>query len=62
MKAELTVDRQVAPEFEVCDGLRQGCVLAPTLFNLYINLVMKQWKMKCVDFGVDVLYRATICR
>ena len=40
MKAEVTVDGQVAPEFEVCNGLRQGCVLAPTLFNLYINLVI----------------------
>ena len=57
MKAEVTVDGQVAPEFEVCNGLRQGCVLAPTLFNLYINLVIKQWKEKCAEFGVDVLFK-----
>ena len=55
--AEVTVDGQVAPEFEVCNGLRQGCVLAPTLFNLYINLAIKQWKEKCAEFGVDVLYK-----
>ena len=53
----VTVDGQVAPEFEVCNGLRQGCVLAPTLFNLYINLVIKLWKEKCAEFGVDVLYK-----
>ncbi len=35
MKAEVTVDGQVAPEFEVRNGLRQGCVLAPTLFNTW---------------------------
>ena len=29
MKAEVTVDGQVVLEFEVCNGLRQGCVLAP---------------------------------
>ena len=28
-KAEVTVDGQVAPEFEVRNGLRQGCVIAP---------------------------------
>ena len=29
MKAEVTVDGQVAPDFEVCNGLRQGCVIGP---------------------------------
>ena len=33
MKAEVTVDGQVAPEFEVCNRLRQGCDLAPTMFK-----------------------------
>ncbi len=51
--AEVIVDGQVAPEFEVCNGLRQGCVIAPTLFNLVIS----QWREKCGDFGVDILYR-----
>ena len=35
MKAEVTVDGQVhvTPEFEVRNGLGQGCVPAPTLFK-----------------------------
>lgn len=57
MSAEVTVDGQVAPEFEVCNGLRQGCVIAPTLFNLYFALVMEQWRVKCSEFGVDVFYK-----
>ena len=57
MKAEVTVDGQVAPEFEVRNGLRQGCVLAPTLFNLYFNLVFGQWRERCMEFGVSVLYK-----
>ena len=30
MRAEVTVDGQTTPEFDVCNGLRQGCVIAPT--------------------------------
>ena len=29
MKAKVTVDGQVAPDFEVCNGLCQGCVIGP---------------------------------
>ncbi len=57
MKAEVTMDEQVTPEFEVCNGLRQGCVIVPALFNLYFNLVISQWREKCRDFGVDILYK-----
>ena len=57
MSAEVTVDGQVAPQFEVCNGLRQGCVIAPTLFNLYFALVMEQWRVKCSEIGVDVFYK-----
>ena len=57
MRAEVIIDGQVAPEFEVSNGLRQGCVIAPTLFNLYFNLAIEQWRGQCSEFGVDVLYK-----
>ena len=57
MQAEVTVDGKVVPRFKVCNSLRQGCVIAPTLFNLYFTLVMEQWRGKCSEFGVDVLYK-----
>ena len=57
MQAKVTVDGQMTPEFDVCNGLRKGYVIAPTLFNLYFALVMEQWRVKCGEFGVDVQYK-----
>ena len=57
MKAEVTVDNASTPEIEVTNGLRQGCTIAPTLFNLYFNLVMDQWRKRVQPFGVEVLYK-----
>ena len=31
--------------------------IAPTLFNLYFGLVIEQWRTKCSEFEVDVLYK-----
>ena len=56
MQAEVMVDGKTALEFDVCNSLRQGCVIAPTLFNLYFVLVKEQWRVKCSEFGVDVQY------
>ena len=55
--AKVTADGQVAPEFEVRNGLRQGCVIAPTLFNLYFNLVFGQWRERYMEFCVSLLYK-----
>ena len=57
MKVEVTVIGNLTPDFEVCNGLRQGCVIALSLFNLYFNLVISQWQKKCADIGVNILYK-----
>ena len=40
----------VSDSFGVVNGLRQGCVLSPVPFSLYINSVMS--KLKTAEVGV----------
>ena len=57
MQAEVRVGATLSECFEVKKGLRQGCTLAPTLFNIYFSAVVASWRGDCVEAGVDVLYR-----
>ena len=47
----------VTDSFEVRNGLRQGCTMAPTLFNLYFNAMVIVWYEQCGEIGVPVLYK-----
>ena len=58
MQTSVSVNGENTPEFEVRNGLRQGCTIAPsTLFNLYFNAVVSAWRDRCKPFGVDILYK-----
>ena len=39
--------------FEVRDGLRQGCTMAPTLFNAMVSVLCDH----CDEVGIPVLYK-----
>ena len=56
MKARLRVDGEMLEEIEVANGLRQGCTMAPTLFNLYACVVAERWldRVKTIE-GVGTL-------
>ena len=57
LKTTVTVDGSSSPDFEVRNGLQQGCTIAPTLFTLYFNMVISRWRERCEPFGVEVLYK-----
>ena len=57
MHAEVTVGSTVTDRFEVRNGLRQGCTLAPTLFNIYFSAMVADWCNRSSGAGVSVLYK-----
>ncbi|XP_076059368.1 uncharacterized protein LOC143035979 [Oratosquilla oratoria] len=47
--------RKLSEEFEITCGLKQCCVLAPTLFALYLAVMM--YEIPSDNPGVDIRYR-----
>ena len=46
--------REEGEWFEVGVGLRQGCVMSPWLFNLFMDAAMKEVREKAGDVGVTL--------
>ena len=57
MSAELKINGELLEkEINVTNGLRQGCTMAPILFNLFFNLVVETWRSQVTGEGVTILY------
>ena len=39
------VNGGVSERFRIDSGVRQGCIMSPWLFNVYMDIVMKKVKM-----------------
>ena len=57
MQAEVRVGDTTTDRIEVCNGLRQGCTLAPSLFSIYFSKMVGYWRARCPEAGVTVRYR-----
>ena len=61
-KCTVVVNGHITEWFEVLVGVRQGCILSPTLFNLFLDFLMKELSSLqdtiCLDenLNVDVRY------
>ena len=53
-EACVRVCRKEGEWFEVGVGVRQGCVMSPWLFNLFMDAVMKEVREKAGDIGVTL--------
>lgn len=49
MAATIRVNATTLEPFAVQNGLRQGCTMAPVLFNLYMAAVMEVWHARVAD-------------
>lgn len=57
MHAEVRIGEAVTNSFEVHNGVRQDCTMAPTLFNIYFSAMVTIWCDQCDDAGVTVLFK-----
>ena len=56
MEARIRVNGKLLEKIEVNNSLRQGCTMAPTLFNLYAGVVAEKWTEAVQDVGVELPY------
>ena len=60
MRATIRLDGTALEEISVKNGLRQGCCMAPVLFNLYTCLALERWLARvegAEGVGIDVRYK-----
>ena len=57
MTAVMRVSGGTTDEIIIRKGLRQGCTMAPGLFNLYFAAMVACWRGQCPEAGVIVRYK-----
>ena len=39
---QVTLNRKLSVPFPITNGVKQGCVLAPTLFSIFFSMMLRQ--------------------
>ena len=55
--AQVRIEEDVSDSFIMETGVKQGCILSPILFNIYIDYIMKQVVQQANVQGVTLTYR-----
>ena len=64
MKTQISINGEMVDEkIDVDNGLRQGCTVAPTLFNLYACLMVERWAawMEDIESGDMPIVQVKSC-
>jgi hypothetical protein len=56
-RAEVRIDGDFSTSIQMKTGVKQGCLLSPVLFNIYIDFVMRQILEQVEVEGVTMRYR-----
>ncbi|XP_072377251.1 uncharacterized protein [Diabrotica undecimpunctata] len=48
------IGTRTSNKFKVTKGLKQGCCLSPTLFKIYVQEALRNWRNKCRFMGIEV--------
>uniref|UniRef100_A0A5F8GJ83 Reverse transcriptase domain-containing protein n=1 Tax=Monodelphis domestica TaxID=13616 RepID=A0A5F8GJ83_MONDO len=59
MTGEVLSGGETSDRFNISNGVKQGCVLAPVLFNLYFTQVLRHTVMD-LDLGIYIKYRLNV--
>ena len=58
MRASVVTNGESSDPFDVTNGTKQGCVMAPVLFALFFSVMLK-YAFADVDNGVELKFRTS---
>ena len=50
--AKVKTGNILSQPISITEGLRQGCCISTTLFKIYIQKALEEWKRKCFGMGI----------